>query len=671
MEGGKPLYEVVQDTGSGEVIHDRTQQVSPPKFPFPAKYQAPEKATRRQELAAWITSADNSLFAKSYVNRLWGYLFGIGIIEPIDDIRAGNPATNPELLDYLTQEFVKSGFDMRAMLKMMAKSRTYQLSVATNKWNADDKINYSHALPKRLQAEVLYDALHRVTGSTSRIPGLAPGTRAAQLPDSGVELESGFFGTFGRPVRESACECERTAGMQMGPVLALIAGPTIGNAIADSENEITKLVARETDDTKLINELFMRILNRPATPAEIKAGIASMQSIDADHAKLHEALKKRQAEVAPIRVKQEKDREAAIAAAKAELEAYQKELAPRREAQERQKQERTAQLQAALKEYEATGLVAKVAELEKRPASVNWTRLSPSSLSNSMGSTLRTDADMAVVASGPQGKGTYTVVVKTDLKNITALRLEALPDPSQPNGGPGRAPDGNFVLTELDVTAAPASDPGKAQKVTLQNPLADFQQQGFDVKFAVDGQPGNANQGWACSPALGGVPHWATFQTAQPVGHEGGTVLTFTLHHNFSSPMYALGRFRLSVATQAEPVGLDLADDLKSAAKTPAAERSPEQQALLLNYLRKVDSEVQRRQAEIAASQLPLAKDGKLTELEEQLALASRPVPEDGRLAQLRQDMEASTKQLENKRLTGAQDIVWALINSPAFLFNH
>src|SRR5262249_7038498 len=158
--------------------------------------------------------------------RLWGYLFGVGIIEPIDDIRAGNPPSNPELLDYLTQEFIQSKFDARHILRLIAKSRTYQLSVVTHKWNEDDKINYSHATARRLPAEVLYDALARVTGSTSHFPGVPAGTRATALPDSGVELPSGFLTTFGRPVRESACECERTSSLQLGPVMALVNGPT-------------------------------------------------------------------------------------------------------------------------------------------------------------------------------------------------------------------------------------------------------------------------------------------------------------------------------------------------------------------------------------------------------------------------------------------------------------
>ena len=260
VEAPKPFYEVVADSGKGEVIHDRTKAVSAPKFPFKCDYAKPAAGmSRRADLSAWLTSKDNPYFAKSYVNRLWGYLFGTGIIEPLDDIRAGNPATNPELLDYLTNDFIRSKFDVRSMMRSICKSRTYQLSVETNKWNADDKVNYSHAIARRLPAEVLLDAVYRVTGSTSKFPGIAPGTRAAALPDSGVELPSGFLTTFGRPARESACECERSSGLQLGPVMALVSGPTLGDAIADPGNELNRLVATQGDDAKLIDDLFLRI----------------------------------------------------------------------------------------------------------------------------------------------------------------------------------------------------------------------------------------------------------------------------------------------------------------------------------------------------------------------------------------------------------------------------
>src|SRR5690606_1835718 len=153
----------------------------------------PQEATPREELAAWVTSPDNAYFAMSYVNRLWGYMLGQGLIDPIDDIRAGNPPTNPQLLDYLESEFIESRFDIRHMMKLICKSRTYQLSIATNEWNQHDETNYSHALARRLPAEVIYDAIHQATGSTSQFPGMPAGTRAVELPGPGVNLSSGFL----------------------------------------------------------------------------------------------------------------------------------------------------------------------------------------------------------------------------------------------------------------------------------------------------------------------------------------------------------------------------------------------------------------------------------------------------------------------------------------------
>ena len=113
----------------------------------------------------------NRFFASSYANRLWGYLTGAGIIEPLDDTRAGNPPRNPALLEYLTHEFIENKFDVHHLMRLICKSRTYQLSIRPNKWNEDDKVNYSHGLARRLPAETLFDAVFRVTGSTPQIPG--------------------------------------------------------------------------------------------------------------------------------------------------------------------------------------------------------------------------------------------------------------------------------------------------------------------------------------------------------------------------------------------------------------------------------------------------------------------------------------------------------------------
>src|SRR5205807_50561 len=137
-------------------------------------------ADRREMLAGWLTSADNPFFARSMANRLWSYFLGRGIIDPVDDIRSSNPPSNPELLDALTADFVKSGFDLRHLMRTIVQSRVYQLSLATNRWNADDTINFSHAVPRRLTAEELLDAISVASGSPQKFEGLPLGFRAAQ-----------------------------------------------------------------------------------------------------------------------------------------------------------------------------------------------------------------------------------------------------------------------------------------------------------------------------------------------------------------------------------------------------------------------------------------------------------------------------------------------------------
>ncbi|HVW38798.1 MAG TPA: DUF1553 domain-containing protein, partial [Pirellulales bacterium] len=527
VEGAKPLYEVVVDKPEGEVKHQRTGAVAPPTFPFTATFAAKEGASRREQLADWVTARDNPYFARSFVNRLWGYLFGLGLMEPIDDIRAGNPPTNPELLDYLTQEFIASNFNVRHVLQLICKSRTYQLSVETNPWNEDDKINFSHALARRLSAEMLYDAVHRATGSISKLPGAKPGARAAELPDSGVDLPSGFFTTFGRPARESACECERSSGMQLGPVMALVSGPTVADAIADPANDLTKLATAEPDDRKLIGEVFLRILNRPATDGEIDAALKTLTRIDEDNQQVAAALAKREEEVKPIRAKQEQDREAAIAKAKEELAAYEKELAPKLAQLEKEKAEKTVKLEAELREFEKTLDPKLAGSFAQAPTAVAWQPLQPKTLKASNGASLSAGPDGAITAEQKDGPADFVITAETDLKDITGIRLELLADDSLPNRGPGLSPNGNFVITEFEVKAAPKGKPGQQQPVKLEKAVADFSQENFNVAAAIDGNRGG-NNGWASHPQTGRT-HWATFETQQPLGMDGGTLLVFKL----------------------------------------------------------------------------------------------------------------------------------------------
>ena len=394
-------------------------------------------------------------------------------------MRAGNPATNPELLDYLTSEFIKSGFNPRHVLKLICESRTYQLSVETNKWNADDKVNYSHAVARRLPAEVLLDAVYRVTGSISKFPGVAPGIRAAALPDSGVELPSGFLTTFGRPCsRESACECERTSGMQLGPVMALVSGPTLGDAIADPANELTRLVTKERDDAKLIDELFIRIMNRHAKPEEIASCQAEMQAIEGDHTRLAQALGQRETEFALKRPKLERDRETAIETAKTALACLRERNRSKRRSSgaEEERSDREA-----AKASDPSSMKPSLAQLSRRvgkgrevaeSSAGSRSELTMLSSVDTNGAAFAKEGEGVVFASrGKDEPGVITFTAETNLTGVTGIRLELLNDARLPRGGPGRAAgDGNFVLNEIQLTDRHSQGrPGRRQRPwTLQ-----------------------------------------------------------------------------------------------------------------------------------------------------------------------------------------------------------
>ncbi len=309
VESAKPLYEIVEDGPTGEVEHLRTGKVSPPLEPFPDKHEEKKDASRREELASWLTSPDNRYFASSYANRVWGYLTGVGVIDPLDDIRAGNPPRNPALLEYLTHQLVDSGFDSRHLIQIICKSRTYQLSISTTKWNEDDKVNYSHGMARRLPAETILDAVYRVTGSTPNITGAKPGQRASQLSDVTMDAGGGLLATLGRPARQTACECERSSDLGIGSVMAILSGVTISEAINEPSNTLHQLVLTEKDDRKLINEVFMRVVNRPATDEETTNVIPLLSDVVKDHSEITNELENLEKVEAPKIVDMMNERE--------------------------------------------------------------------------------------------------------------------------------------------------------------------------------------------------------------------------------------------------------------------------------------------------------------------------------------------------------------------------
>ncbi len=666
VEEARALYEVVKDKPDGEMMHLRTNKVAEPRFPY--EVQLSGTGSRREQLAAWMTSADNRYFAMSYANRLWGYLTGVGVIEPLDDIRAGNPPTNPELLDYLTKEFISHGFDARHVMRLICKSRTYQLGVVTNKWNEDDRINYSHALARRLPAEVLYDSVLKVTGATARLPG---GLRASQLPDSGTDLPSGFLANLGRPARESSCECERSSDLGLGSVMALLSGPAVADAIGDGKNALAKLAATSADEPKLVDEVFTRVLNRPATALEVQKTLETWSRIEDEHTALVAAWDAKETEQAPLIAKAEADRLSAIDAAKKELARYDAEIAPRiAEAEKKRLADLTAARQTE-KEYVEAKLAATQANFEATvPAArteTGWTPLELADARGNNGVELVKQPDGSVKATGPAPRTTdYTLKANSKLAGITGIMLEVLPVPGEPGFGPGRAADGNFVLGEF---ALKVGNPTPTE-VKLTGAIADFSQDKFEVAKAIDGKKGDGKNGWAVGKQAG-VPHYAAFRFEKPIGDaQKGIRLQIEMNQP-RDPGFSIARFRVWVTTSKQPLNIGLPAPVADALKTPAESRSKGQQSAIAAYWQENDPELRKRRLTVGKFELPLPTDPGTVQRRQTLAKAELPIRLDPKLVQLRQDVEQSKLQVANKRLTGVQDLAWALINNPAFLFNH
>jgi hypothetical protein len=194
----------------------------------------------------------------------------------VDDVRATNPPTNPELLDALAAHLVKSGFDFKQLIRTITASRVYQLSARPNATNEKDELNYSRALFRRMDAEVLLDMVSQVTGVPERFDGVPAGTRAIQLWDSKVPHY--FLKLFGRPVRASACECERNHEPGVSQVLHLLNSPALHAKLSHERGTVARLVRQKRDDGELVEELYLIFYSRPPTPRERAAAVEYLRA---------------------------------------------------------------------------------------------------------------------------------------------------------------------------------------------------------------------------------------------------------------------------------------------------------------------------------------------------------------------------------------------------------
>jgi hypothetical protein len=259
--------QVVWMARDGEVKNPRTGETMSPRFLGAATPEFAAAADRLQALADWVARPDNPFFARAQVNRVWFHLMGRGIVEPNDDFRASNPPSNGPLLDALAKDFVEHRFDLRYLIRTIMNSRTYQLSAVPNDTNRDDETNFSHTIPRPLQAEQLLDAIAQVTGVPQKFPGFPEGTRAAQLPGvrsygrEPTEPER-FLQTFGKPDRLLSCECERNTETTLSQAFQLITGDVINRSVAKKDNRLGKMLEAKEADQEIIEALYLATLCR-------------------------------------------------------------------------------------------------------------------------------------------------------------------------------------------------------------------------------------------------------------------------------------------------------------------------------------------------------------------------------------------------------------------------
>lgn len=266
-----PRERIIFDEG-GETQHPVTKQNMTPKFLGGPKPEI-KNQTRREALAGWLASADNPWFAKNVVNIVWAHFLGVGIVDPVDDMRISNPPSNPELLDALARKFVEDNYDLKKVVRDICNSRAYQLSTRTNETNINDTRNFSHAMVRRVRAEVLLDCISRVTATPNKFKGLPLGARAVQIANGNTT--NYFLTTFGRATRATVCSCEVKMEPNLSQALHLLNGDTTQQRIRQGKM-VETMLGEKKEPKEIIRTLYLTTLNREPTDMEFEKLLATI-----------------------------------------------------------------------------------------------------------------------------------------------------------------------------------------------------------------------------------------------------------------------------------------------------------------------------------------------------------------------------------------------------------
>jgi Protein of unknown function (DUF1553)/Protein of unknown function (DUF1549)/Bacterial Ig-like domain (group 2) len=266
---------IVTNSRDGEIRHPRRGVAMPPAPLDAAPVSADDPRDRRAVLADWLARPDNPYFARAVVNRIWSNFFGRGLVDPEDDLRVSNPPSDEALLDWLVADFVAHRYDMKHLVRTIMDSAVYARSSVPIPSNESDAKFLSHYRVKRLPAEVLLDAISRVTEVSTPFSGYPAGWRSLQLPDS--QVASTFLDSFGRPPRIATCSCERSAEPSMSQALHLANGGTINEKLRSDSSAVAKAVASKADDAAIVDRLFLSALARRPSATERERTIKALK----------------------------------------------------------------------------------------------------------------------------------------------------------------------------------------------------------------------------------------------------------------------------------------------------------------------------------------------------------------------------------------------------------
>jgi hypothetical protein len=252
-------------------VTNPTRGTVQPPYAFGKSFEPGDaEGDRRRQLAEWMTAGDNRYFARAMANRVWAHLMGRGIVEPVDDFRDSNPPSDPELLDALASAFVRGGYQIKPLVRLIMNSATYQRSAKpaehVSPYGADPERYFTSAVVRILTAEQILDAISSATGIAERFPGYPPGTRAIEIAEG--ETSNAFLRAFTKPVRNDACDCARETEPSLNQVIHLVNNADLLAKIESPESRLAKAAKSGNTTGELVELAFLATLSRRPTKAE-------------------------------------------------------------------------------------------------------------------------------------------------------------------------------------------------------------------------------------------------------------------------------------------------------------------------------------------------------------------------------------------------------------------